>query len=145
MCGSADETGEEATKMTILDFKPKGDILTTVAISAAVVAVPVVVPLAWSAARPLLKAGLKGGFMLYESGRGACAAAAEWTGSIMEKEEPAVKPRKTEARAKQSEERALAQNLGLIEERSVGEKADEKSAGPRRVAKTAAKRVKSQV
>ena len=117
--------------MNILDFKPKGDLLTTVAVGAAVVAAPVVVPLAWSAARPLLKAVLKGGFMLYESGRGAYAAAAEWTGSITEKKEPAVKPGKTEARAKQREERALAQKLGLMEEHSMSRKADEKPARPK--------------
>ena len=97
---SAIETSEEAINMTILDFKPKGDLLTTVAVGAAVIAVPVVLPLAWSAARPLLKAFFKGGFMLYESGRGAYVAAAEWTGSITEKEEPtAVKPEKSAARA----------------------------------------------
>jgi hypothetical protein len=127
--------------MTILDFKPKGDLLTTVAVGAAVAAVPVVVPLAWSAARPLLKAVFKGGFMLYESGRGACAAAAEWTASITEKEEPAVKPKKTAARAQQREERALAQNVGLMEEQSVSQKAEEKPARPRRPAKPARKKI----
>ena len=127
--------------MTILDFKPKGDLLTTVAVGVAVVAVPVVIPLAWSAARPLLKAVFKGGFMLYESGRGACAAAAEWTGSITEKKPTAVKPKRTEARTKERDERALAQNLGLVEEQSVARKAEEKPARPkpRRAPKPAGK------
>ncbi len=133
--------------MTILDFKPKGDLLTTVAVGAAVVAVPVVIPLAWSAAKPLLKAVFKGGFMLYESGRGVCAAAAEWTGSITETEVSSAKPKKTEARAKERQERALAQNLGLLEEQSTAANAEAKPARPKpgRAAKAAAKKVKSQI
>jgi hypothetical protein len=128
---------EEAPNMTILDFKPKGDLLTTVAVGAAVVAVPVVIPLAWSAARPLLKAVFKGGLMLYESGRGAYAAAADWTGSQTEKKATAVKPKKTEARAKEREQRALAQNLGLVEEQSVAAKPARPK--PRRAPKSAGK------
>ena len=122
--------------MNILDFKPKGDLLTTVAVGAAVVAVPVVIPLAWSAARPLLKAVFKGGLMIYETGRGAYAAAADWTGPKTEKA-TAVKPKKTEARGKEREERALAQNLGLVEEQSRATKPARPK--PRRAPKPAGK------
>ncbi len=127
--------------MTILDFKPKGDLLTTVAVGAAVVAVPAVIPLAWTAARPLLKAVFKGGFMLYETGRGACAAAAEWTSPKTQKKATAVKPKKTEASTKGRGERALAQNPGLMEEQSSTAKAKEKPARPkpRRSVRTAGK------
>ncbi len=41
--------------MKIWDFKPSGDLFTTVAVGAAVAAAPIVLPFAWSAVRPLLK------------------------------------------------------------------------------------------
>jgi|SRR5271157_4407723 len=55
--------------MAIWDFRPKGDLWTGVAVGAGMLAAPVVIPLAWSATRPVLKAILKGGFTLYETGR----------------------------------------------------------------------------
>ena len=54
--------------MAIWDFRPKGDIWTGIAVGIGVVAAPVVIPLAWSAIRPLLKAVVKTGFMVYEKG-----------------------------------------------------------------------------
>lgn len=56
--------------MAIWDFRPKGDLLTGLAVGAGVLAAPVVLQWAWSAVRPLLKVILKGGIMLYETGRG---------------------------------------------------------------------------
>lgn len=129
--------------MAIGDFKPKGDLFTTVAVGVGVATAPLVVPLAWTAVRPLLKVVLKGGFMLYETGRGACAAAAEWTGAERAKEAPAVKPRKAEARTKETseEQRALAQSLVLIEEQSTGKKAQKPARPkPKAAAKTAKKK-----
>lgn len=127
--------------MTIWDFKPKGDLVTTVAVGVGVAAAPVVVPWAWSAVRPLLKAVLKGGFMLYEMGRGACVAAAEWTGPEKAKEGPTVKPKKAAQRARvmNRDERAVAQNLGIIEEQLTGKEAHAKPSKPKpkRPAKTA--------
>jgi hypothetical protein len=58
-----------ALKMAIWDFRPKGDLWTGVAVGAGLLAAPLVIPLAWSATRPVLKIILKGGFMLYETGR----------------------------------------------------------------------------
>src|SRR5208337_322684 len=55
--------------MAIWDFRPKGDLWTGVAVGAGLLAAPVVIPLAWSATRPVLKSILKGGFTLYETGR----------------------------------------------------------------------------
>ncbi len=64
--------------MAIWDFRPKsGDIWTGVAVGAGLLAAPVVVPLAWYTVRPLLKAILKSGFLLYETGRQTCAEVCE--------------------------------------------------------------------
>jgi hypothetical protein len=63
--------------MAIWDFRPKGDLWTSVAVGAGLLAAPVVIPLAWSATRPVLKAILKGGFMLYETGRQMLGEATE--------------------------------------------------------------------
>jgi hypothetical protein len=84
--------------MKIWDFKPSGDLFTTVAVGAAVAAAPGVIPFAWSAVRPLLKTVLKGGFMLYETGRGACTAVAQLAGPEQAAITPAKKPTETKAR-----------------------------------------------
>jgi hypothetical protein len=68
LCGNI-EREQEALNMAIWDFRPKGDLFTGVAVGVGVLAAPVVVPLAWSAVRPLLKEILKGGFLMYETGR----------------------------------------------------------------------------
>ena len=118
---SAGETSEEAINMNILDFKPKGDLLTTVAVGAAVVAAPVVVPLAWSAARPLLKAVLKGGFMLYETGRQVWPEAAEGPARrqvrVIEQRLPA--PVRRMKRDEETEEESIGK-VRAVEERAVG-------------------------
>jgi hypothetical protein len=67
------EAEQEGTKMAIWDFRPRGDILTGVAVGVAALAAPVVIPLVWSAVRPWLRAIIKSGFVLYETGRGAYA------------------------------------------------------------------------
>ncbi len=115
--------------MRIWDFKPNGDLFTTVAVGAAVATAPVVLPFAWSVARPLLKTVLKGGLMLYETGRGAYTAVAQ----LASKEvltTPAKKPIETKARIKPTgrDERALAQNLGLMEEQSQPAKTEKEAA-----------------
>ena len=66
--------------MAIWDFRPKGDLWTGVAVGAGLLAAPVVIPLAWSATRPVLKVILKGGFMLYETGRQILGEASEEPG-----------------------------------------------------------------
>jgi hypothetical protein len=81
--------------MAIWDFRPRGDVLTGVAVGVGVLAAPVVMPLAWSAVRPLVKAIMKGGFLLYETSRGAIAEASEWVG----REEPRTVAPATMAKA----------------------------------------------
>ncbi len=66
--------------MAIWDFRPKGDLWTGVAVGAGLLAAPVVISLAWSATRPVLKVILKGGFMLYETGRQILGEATEEPG-----------------------------------------------------------------
>ncbi len=75
------ELEEGVINMKVLGFKPTGELFTSVAIGAAVVAVPTIAPYAWSAIRPLLKSVLKGGYMLYETGREAYDSVSESTRS----------------------------------------------------------------
>jgi len=70
--------------MALWDFRPKGDIWTGVAIGVGVIAAPVVIPLIWSGIRPLFKAVVKGGFMVYERGREIVEEAIEGTTDFVE-------------------------------------------------------------
>jgi outer membrane biosynthesis protein TonB len=67
----------EELNMEIWGFRPKGDVLTSVAVGVGILAAPVVMPVAWSAVRPLLKAVLKTGFVLCGA---ACGAVPEGSG-----------------------------------------------------------------
>lgn len=77
-------------------FRPKGDVWTGVAVGLAIMAAPVVIPMIAAAARPLLKAGLKGGFLLYEKGR-------EAVGNMKEMVEDLTEEVKAEVEAELSE------------------------------------------
>ncbi len=128
--------------MRIWNFKPNGDLFTTVAVGAAVAAAPVIVPLAWTAVRPLLKIFLKGGFILYENGREVYTTLSGWSLPETAPMTPTTKRvgAKTQIRPTGREERALAQNLGLIEEQSVGVEKRPATSKARHVAKTSAKK-----
>ncbi len=65
--------------MAISDMISKGNIWTGIAIGAGLLAAPVVIPAVASAARPLLKAVIKGGYVLYEYGREMVAEVTELT------------------------------------------------------------------
>ena len=65
--------------MAISDMIPKGNIWTGIAIGAGLLAAPVVIPAVAGAARPLLKAVIKGGYMLFEYGREMVAEVTELT------------------------------------------------------------------
>jgi hypothetical protein len=113
--------------MAIWDFRPRGDVLTGVAVGVSALAAPVVVPLAWSAVRPLVKAIFKGGFLLYETGRGAIAEATEWVGS--EKPRTDVPMKVIEAK---EPTKAIAQEQKVLEHRAEeAEGLGEKEAPPK--------------
>lgn len=52
--------------MSILDFRPRGDIWTGVAIGLAVLAAPIFIPMVAAAAKPILKTGIKTGYLVYD-------------------------------------------------------------------------------
>jgi hypothetical protein len=83
--------------MAIWDYRPKADLWTGVAIGAALLVAPVVIPMVASAARPLLKAALKGGFMLFEKGREVVAEAVEVVEDLVEEVRSEVHAELTEA------------------------------------------------
>ena len=76
---SVDKLEVRRKTMAISDMMSKGNIWTGIAIGAGLLAVPVVIPAVASAARPLLKAVIKGGYMLYEYGREMVAEVTELT------------------------------------------------------------------
>jgi hypothetical protein len=136
--------------MAIWDFRPRGDVLTGVAVGVSALAAPVVVPLVWSAVRPLVKAIFKGGFVLYETGRGAIAEASEWVGSEepktvtpakvvkAEKHIVAAVPEKDTKRQKEQLLEQRAEHVGKIEAKESPKKAAH--AKPKRQAKTTKKK-----
>jgi hypothetical protein len=63
--------------MALLNFKPKADIWTGIAIGAGLLLAPVVVPMIAAAARPILKTLLKEGLILVEKGNEMIAEATE--------------------------------------------------------------------
>ncbi len=63
--------------MAIGDYAPKGDVWTGVAIGVGLLLAPVVIPMIAAAARPVAKAALKCGYMIYEKGGELCAEVAE--------------------------------------------------------------------
>ena len=63
--------------MAIWDYRPKGNLWTGVAIGVGLLVAPVVIPMIGAAARPVAKAAIKGGLMLYEKGREMLAEVSE--------------------------------------------------------------------
>jgi hypothetical protein len=55
--------------MAIWDYRPKADLWTGIAIGVGLLVAPVVIPMVAAAARPVAKAAIKGGLMVYEKGR----------------------------------------------------------------------------
>ena len=52
--------------MAFLDFKPKADLWTGLAIGAGLLVAPVVIPIVAASVRPLLKAAVKGALSVYK-------------------------------------------------------------------------------
>jgi hypothetical protein len=63
--------------MAIWDYRPKGDVWTGVAIGVGLLVAPVVIPMIAAAAKPVAKAVIKCGYMVYEKGSEMLAEAAE--------------------------------------------------------------------
>ena len=63
--------------MAIWDYSPKAGVWTGIAIGVGLLVAPVVIPMIATAARPVAKAAIKGGLMLYEKGREMVAEVAE--------------------------------------------------------------------
>jgi hypothetical protein len=63
--------------MAIWDYRPKADMWTGVVIGVGLLVAPVVIPMIAAAAKPALKAVMKGAFMVYEKGREAVAEGLE--------------------------------------------------------------------
>jgi|SRR5271157_140015 len=103
--------------MAIWDFRPKGDLWTGVAVGAGLLAAPVVIPLAWSATRPVLKAILKGGFMLYETGRQILGEATEGPSRGQAKAIVAEEPASALRMRKSTEEEEPIGKVRAVEER----------------------------
>jgi hypothetical protein len=70
--------------MALTDLIPRGNIWTGVAIGVGLLIAPVVVPALAGAARPVIKAVLKGGFLLYEKGREMVAEVSEMAEDLVE-------------------------------------------------------------
>lgn len=70
--------------MALSGLKLKGDLWTGLAIGAVVLAAPVVLPMVAAAIRPLFKAGLKGGYLLYEKGKEVTANVSEMAEDLKE-------------------------------------------------------------
>jgi len=83
--------------MNILDLRPKADIWTGLAIGVGLLVAPIVIPVIAAAARPVLKAALKGGLLLYERGRELCAEVTEVTEDLIEEAKSEVKAELAEA------------------------------------------------
>jgi len=69
--------------MALWDWRPKGDVWTGVAIGVGLLAAPVVLPMIAAAVRPVAKAVLKSGYLLYEKGREMAEEFSEMTEDLM--------------------------------------------------------------
>ena len=84
--------------MAISDMIPKGGIWTGIAVGAGLLVAPIVIPAVAGAARPLLKAVIKGGYILFEKGREMVAEVCELTEDLIEEAKAEVEADLTEAR-----------------------------------------------
>ncbi len=59
------------------DYRPKADLWTGFAIGVGLLVAPVVLPMITAGARPIMKAVMRGGLMIYEKGRELMSEAVE--------------------------------------------------------------------
>jgi hypothetical protein len=84
--------------MAITDMIPKGSLWTGIAVGAGLLVAPVVIPAIAGAARPLLKAVIKGGYMIFEQGRETVAEIYEMAEDIVEEVKAEVEADLSEAK-----------------------------------------------
>lgn len=84
--------------MAITDMIPRGNIWTGIAIGVGLLVAPVIIPALAGAARPLLKAVVKGGYTIYEKGRETVAEIYEMAEDIVEEAKAEVEADLNEAR-----------------------------------------------
>ncbi len=108
--------------MKIWGFRPTGDVLTGAAVGASVLVAPVILPLAWSAVRPAMKAILKCGFLLYETGRRTLSEVAHEPRRVRAKEAGAKSDLKR-IQSKRIDEEAVIGQVRAAEERATGGRA----------------------
>jgi len=84
--------------MAITDMIPKGNLWTGIALGAGLLVAPVVIPAIAGAARPLLKAVIKGGYMVFEQGRETVAEIYEMVEDIVEEAKAEVESDLNEAK-----------------------------------------------
>ena len=84
--------------MAISDMIPKNSLWTGIAVGAGLLVAPVVIPAVAGAVRPLLKAVIKGGYMLFEKGREMVAEVTELTEDLFEEAKAEVEAELTEAK-----------------------------------------------
>ena len=84
--------------MAITDMIPKGNLWTGIAVGAGLLVAPVVIPAIAGAMRPLLKAVIKGGYMIFEKGRETVAEIYEMAEDIVEEAKAEVEADLSEAK-----------------------------------------------
>jgi len=84
--------------MAILDFRPKADLRTGVAIGVGLLVAPVVIPMIAAVARPVAKAVIKATLMLYETGREMVAEVSEVVADLAAEAKSGVQPELTASR-----------------------------------------------
>jgi len=70
--------------MAIFNWRPNSTVWTGVAIGVGLLAAPVIIPMVAAAARPVLKAALKSGYLMYERGREMFAEVSEVAEDLLE-------------------------------------------------------------
>ena len=86
--------------MAIWDFRPKADIWTAVAIGVGLLVAPVVLPIAWSGVRSLLKGVVKGSITVYQKGCELVEDAIEGTADLIEEARSEARSELSAARKK---------------------------------------------
>jgi hypothetical protein len=89
---------ERRKAMALSDMIPKGNLWTGIALGAGLLVAPVVIPAIAGAARPLLKAVIKGGYMVFEQGRETVAEIYEMVEDIVEEAKAEVEADLNEAK-----------------------------------------------